>query len=131
MKAANLGRILGGLGLLLLLSSPFTLFVTSGSTALCVIKAVLGLVLVAVYFATNFQRLGQFASRRSSFFFGTSALMVLVALLGLGAVNYIAHARNQRWDLTELKVFTLSPQTVSVLQGLREPVRAIAFIAPQ
>ncbi|OJH38287.1 GldG family protein [Cystobacter ferrugineus] len=131
MKAANLGRILGGLGLLLLLSSPFTLFLTSGSTSLFVIKAVLGLGLVAVYFATNFKRLGQFASRRSSFFFGSSALTVLLALLGLGAVNYIAHARNKRWDLTEHKVFTLSPQTVSVLQSLREPVRAIAFLAPE
>ncbi|WNG18928.1 GldG family protein [Cystobacter fuscus] len=131
MKAANLGRILGGLGLLLLLSSPFTLFVTSGSTSLFVIKAVLGLVLVAVYFATNFKRLGQFASRRSSFFFGSSALLVLLALLGLGAVNSIAHVHNKRWDLTERKVFTLSPQTVSVLRSLREPVRAIAFLAPQ
>ncbi|HEX8536142.1 MAG TPA: hypothetical protein VF664_01670, partial [Cystobacter sp.] len=101
MKAANLGRILGGLGLLLLLSSPFTLFVTSGSLTLFVTKAVLGLLLVAVYLATNFKRLGQFASRRSSFFFGSSALMVLLAVLALGAVNYIAHARNQRWDLTE------------------------------
>jgi ABC-type uncharacterized transport system involved in gliding motility auxiliary subunit len=131
MKAANLGRILGGLGLLLLLSSPFTLFLTSGSTSLFVIKAVLGLGLVAVYFATNFKRLGQFASRRSSFFFGSSALLVLLTLLALGAINYIAHARNKRWDLTEHKVFTLSPQTVSVLQSLREPVRAIAFLAPE
>jgi ABC-type uncharacterized transport system involved in gliding motility auxiliary subunit len=57
--------------------------------------------------------------------------LVLLTLLALGAINYIAHARNKRWDLTEHKVFTLSPQTVSVLQSLREPVRAIAFIAPE
>ena len=106
LKVVNLGRILGGLGLLLLLSSPFTLFLTSGSTALFATKAVLGLGLVAVYFATNYARLGQFASRRSSFFFASTTLLVLVTLAGLVAINYIAHARNQRWDLTANKVFT-------------------------
>ena len=66
------GKILGALGLLLLLSSPFTLFFTSGSVALTAAKAVAGLVLLGVYFATNFKQFGQFATRRSSFFFGTT-----------------------------------------------------------
>jgi ABC-type uncharacterized transport system involved in gliding motility auxiliary subunit len=130
MKAANIGKILGALGLLLLLSSPFTLFLTSGSVALTATKAVVGAVLVGVYFATNFQQFGQFASKRSSFFFASASLMVALTLCGLVAINYIALKKNQRWDLTERKLFTLSPQTVSTLQGLREKVRAIAFIAP-
>ncbi|MET0400968.1 MAG: GldG family protein [Cystobacter sp.] len=130
LKVVNLGRILGGLGLLLLLSSPFTLFITSGSFALFATKALAGLAFLAVFFATNFRRLGQFGSKRSSFFFGSTALMLVLVLLALGAVNYIAYARNVRWDLTDRKIFTLSPQTVSTLQDLPEPVRAIAFLAP-
>jgi ABC-type uncharacterized transport system involved in gliding motility auxiliary subunit len=128
MKAANIGKILGGFGLLLLFSSPFTLFFTSGSFPIFATKVVAGLVLVGLYFATNFKQFGQFASRRSSFFFGTTSLMVLVTLGALVAVNYIAHKKNQRWDLTEQKIFTLSPQTRTTLQGLKEPVRAIGFI---
>ncbi|WP_257458139.1 GldG family protein [Archangium lipolyticum] len=130
MKAANIGKILGVFGLLLLLSSPFTLFLTSGSIAIAATKAVAGAIMVGLYFATNFKQFGQFASRRSSFFFGTTAVMVLMTLGALVAINYIAHKKNQRWDLTERKVFTLSPQTVSTLKSLKEPVRAIGFVQP-
>ncbi len=130
MKAANIGKILGAFGLLLLLSSPFTLFLTSGSLALTATKAVAGAVLLGLYFATNFKQFGQFASRRSSFFFASTALMVLVTLGALVAINYIVHKKNQRWDLTERKVFTLSPQTLTTLQGLKEKVRAIGFVPP-
>ncbi|MFL5356501.1 GldG family protein [Archangium sp.] len=128
MKAANIGKILGGFGLLLLFSSPFTLFFTSGSLAIAGTKVVAGLVLVGLYFATNFKQFGQFASRRSSFFFASTAGLVLVTLGALVAVNYIAHKKNTRWDLTEQKVFTLSPQTVAVLHGLAQPVHAIGLI---
>jgi ABC-type uncharacterized transport system involved in gliding motility auxiliary subunit len=128
MKAANLGKILGVFGLLLLFSSPFTLFFSSGSLAIVATKVVAGLVMVGLYFATHFKQFGQFASRRSSFFFATTSLMVVMTLGALVALNYIVHKKNQRWDLTERKIFTLSPQTVSTLKGLGSPVRAIGFI---
>ncbi len=128
MKAANLGKILGAFGLLLLLSSPFTLFVTSGSLLATAIKAVAALLLLGVYFATNFKQFGQFASRKSSFFFATTALTALVVLGGLVAVNYIAFKKNKRWDLTKEKIHTLAPQTTATLAGLKDKVRAIGFI---
>jgi ABC-type uncharacterized transport system involved in gliding motility auxiliary subunit len=128
MKAANIGKILGGFGLLLLFSSPFTLFFTSGSLAIIGTKVVAGLVLVGLYFATNFKQFGQFASKRSSFFVASTAATALVTLGALVALNYIAHKKNTRWDLTEQKIFTLSPQTVTTLKGLKQPVHAIGFI---
>jgi ABC-type uncharacterized transport system involved in gliding motility auxiliary subunit len=130
MKAANLGKILGAFGLLLLLSSPFTLFVTSGSGVATAIKAGAGLLLVGAYFATHFRQLGQFASRKSSFFFATTVLTVLVVLGGLVAVNYIVFKNNKRWDLTKEKIYTLAPQTTATLAGLKEKVRAIGFLPP-
>ncbi|QSQ24743.1 GldG family protein [Pyxidicoccus parkwayensis] len=130
MKASNLGKVLGAFGLLLLLSSPITLFITSGSLVASGVKAGLGLVLLGVYFATHFKQFGQFASRRSSFFFATTVLTALVALGGLVAVNYIAHKKNQRWDLTKEKLYTLAPQTTSTLAALPDKVRAIGFVPP-
>jgi hypothetical protein len=130
MRAANIGKVLGGFGLLLLLSSPLTLFFTSGSLAIFATKVVAGAVLVGLYVATNFKQFGQFASRRSSFFFASTSLMVVVTLCALVALNYIANKKNQRWDLTAGKLFTLSPQTVSMLAGLREPIHAIGFVPP-
>jgi len=130
MKASNLGKVLGAFGLLLLLSSPFTLFVTSGSLTASAVKAGLGLVLLGAYFATNFKQFGQFATRKSSFFFATTVLTSGVVLGGLVAVNYIAFKKNKRWDLTKEKIHTLAPQTTSTLAGLQDPVRAIGFIPP-
>lgn len=131
MRAIHLGKILGAFGLLLLLSSPITLFVTAGWGLLFAAKVALGLVLVGVYVATNFRQFSQFASRRSSFFFASSALLVLVTLVALVALNYIATQKAVRWDLTEQKVFTLSSQSVNVLHGLKEPIRAMAFLPPE
>ncbi|MDY7229804.1 GldG family protein [Hyalangium rubrum] len=128
MKTSHLGKILGAFGLLLLLSSPATLFFTSGSLVLTATKAVLGLALLAAYFATNFKQFGQFASRRSSFFFGTTVLLAVVTLCGLLTVNYIAFKKNKSWDLTKQKIFTLAPQTSATLTGLKDKVRAIGFL---
>jgi ABC-type uncharacterized transport system involved in gliding motility auxiliary subunit len=130
-KARSIGRLLGVFGLLLLLTSPFTLFVTAGSPPLFALKALLGALLLGVYFATNYRQFGQFASRRSSFFFLHSALLVLAALGALVALNVIAHQRNRRWDLTERKVFTLSPQTLETLAALTQPVHVTGFIPPE
>jgi ABC-type uncharacterized transport system involved in gliding motility auxiliary subunit len=130
MSTSTIGKILGALGLLLLLSSPFTLFLTSGSVALTAGKAVVGLALLGVYFATNLKQFSQLATRRSSFFFGTSALLAVVTLGALVGLNYLAFKQNKSWDLTEQKIFTLSQQTRSTLTGLKEKVRAIGFLPP-
>ncbi len=130
MGTSTAGKILGAIGLLLLLSSPATLFFTSGSVALTVTKAVSGLVLLGVYCATHFKQFGQFSTRRSSFYFATTVLLAVVTLGALVAINYIAFKKNQSWDLTKQKIFTLAPQTSSTLTGLKEKVRAIGFLPP-
>lgn len=128
MKPVIAGKILGGVGLVLLLSSPYTLFITTGSPWLAALKALGGVALIGVYFATNYGQIGQFASRRSSFFIASTALMAIVVIAGLAAVNYVAAKKNKSWDLTSKKIFTLAPQTVSTLHGLKDKVRAIGFV---
>jgi ABC-type uncharacterized transport system involved in gliding motility auxiliary subunit len=130
MNKATVGKILGALGLLLLLSSPFTLFITSGSLGLTAAKACGGLVLLGLYAATNFQQFGQFASRRSSLFVASTAAQVLGALAVLAGLNYLAFKANPTWDFTREQLFTLAPQTRTTLAGLQEPVRALAFLPP-
>lgn len=128
MRTPTLGKILGAFGLVALLSSPFTYFLTAHSLWLAGAKALLGVLLIGAYFATNVGELGQFASRKGTFFFVSSALMVAVVLAGLVAVNYIAAKKHKTWDLTRQKLFTLAPQTQSTLHGLEEKVTAIGFI---
>ncbi len=121
------GKISGGVGLVILLTSPFSLL-TSGSGAVAAGKAVLGAALIAAYFATHWGSLGRFASKRSTFFFGGSAALVLLTLAALVAVNYVAAKRNKTWDFTRKRIYSLSPQTVATLRGLKEPVHAIGFL---
>jgi gliding motility-associatede transport system auxiliary component len=60
--------------------------------------------------------------------YGAGATVTI--LLALGAVvfaNALSMRHNTRWDLTENRRNTLSPQTIQLLRGLKAPVQAIAF----
>lgn len=129
MNKATLGKVLGALGLVSLLSAPYTYFIT-GSGPLTGLKGLLGLLLIGVYFATNFRQLNQFASRRSTFYVASSLLLALGALAALGAVNYLAAKKHKSWDLTAKRIFTLAPQTRGALHALRAPVTAFVFLPP-
>jgi ABC-type uncharacterized transport system involved in gliding motility auxiliary subunit len=129
MSKATLGKVLGALGLVALLSAPYTYAIT-GSGPLTGVKGLVGLALIGAYFATNFGQLNQFATRRSTFYVASSALLALAVLLGLGAVNYIAAKKHRTWDLTAKKIFTLAPQTRSALHALKAPVTAFVFLPP-
>src|SRR5690348_5091256 len=59
--------------------------------------------------------------------YGTgAAVMALLALGIVVAANAISVRHNTRWDLTENKRNSVSPQTIQVLRTLKSPVSAIA-----
>ncbi len=129
-------KIAGGIGLVMLLTSPFTFLFTSGSKEATLIKAGLGLALIAFYIATHWKKLtgkekkagNMTEGGRSTFFYSSSIAMGLLLLVVLGAINFIVARRGQTWDLTTKKIYSLSPQTMNTLKDLKEPIKAIAFI---
>jgi len=51
-----------------------------------------------------------------------------LAFVGIVAViNFLGQANHKRFDLTEDKDYTLSPQTIQILQNLEKPVHIIGF----
>jgi hypothetical protein len=130
MTKQGYGKIAGALGLLFLLSSPYT-WILNQSALAAVTKAVVGTVLLAFYVLTHAGSLGQVASRKSSFFFASSAVLGFLVLAALVAVNVIAAKKDKSFDLTKNRIFTLAPQTQGVLRALTEPVRVVAFLPPQ
>ena len=59
---------------------------------------------------------------------GTISLASVVIVLAiLVAINYISSREHKRWDLTATSEFTLSPQTVKVLQSLDSPLKITVF----
>ncbi|WP_370450988.1 GldG family protein [Corallococcus sp. CA049B] len=130
MRATHVTRMLGPFGLLLLASSPFTLFLTSGSVALAAGKAVLGAAMLAAFVVMHRQELGRAGTRRTGRFLASSVLTTLAVLGVLVALNVLAFRENKRWDLTQERIFSLAPQTVQTLAGLKEKAHALALIPP-
>ncbi len=131
----TIGKISGGLGLLVLITSPFTLFSTSGSFLAAGIKAAVGAGLILFWLLTRPPRdaseelKGTMGSSARAGFFYSSSVMMIVALLGaLAAVNFIAAKRGKTWDLTNRQIHSLAPQSAQALKALKQPVKVLAFL---
>ena len=125
MPRKYLGRIVGLLGLVLLLSSPLTYAI--GASAVALGKVVLAALCFGFYAATNVGDLGKTATSRGTFFVGVSALSTAVVVALLVSANFIVAKNPKTWDLTKNKIHTLSPDTEKTLQGLKSDVMVTAF----
>ena len=86
-----------------------------------------GLALVMVYIVSQWKDIAEFYKGRSARY-GTLAIVSVLVFAGiLGAVNYIASRQNKRWDFTANQVYSLSEQTIKVIQNLDAPVKMTVF----
>jgi hypothetical protein len=126
MNRTIASRVLGVLGLVLLLSSGVT--VLFGNAQLVAGKAVLGLAAIGAGFALGeaggVRRFFTGRAAHYGFFTAVSALLV-VALLGVA--NWAAYKRPRTWDLTRNRIFTLQDDTVRTLAALKDDVQVLAF----
>ena len=93
--------------------------------------AVIGLVLILLYLATQWREIARSFEQRNTRLGTIAATSVLVVLGILVAVNYLSSRRNYRWDLTANRQFSLSDQTLQILQRLDSPVQALVFDRPE
>lgn len=97
--------------------------------ALVVVVAVAAGLLLLVLVA-SWERVWRALTGRRALY-GANTLVMVAAFLGIVVVaNVIAARYPVRLDLTAERRFTLSPQTVQVLQGLQTPVEVIGFFTP-
>jgi ABC-type uncharacterized transport system involved in gliding motility auxiliary subunit len=112
-----------GVVILLLGAAAVTLFIPwliRFRVALLIAAAVLFVVTVALSGADGD------SSRALSI--GASAALLIVIALGVAVLaNAVSLRYNARWDLTENKRHSLSPQTVKLLKALKSPVEVIGF----
>ncbi len=63
--------------------------------------------------------------------FGYNVVLYTVVFVGLLVVaNVFSTMHDQRWDLTEQGVYSLSEKSVKVLEGLKAPIRIVAVDNP-
>jgi ABC-type uncharacterized transport system involved in gliding motility auxiliary subunit len=86
-----------------------------------------GLALVVLYTVSQWREIAAHFRQRNARYGAVAGVGVLVVLGILIAVNYLANRRNTRWDLTANKQYTLSEQTVKLLQGLNSPMKFYVF----
>ncbi len=112
----TLGKVLGGIGAVLLLTAPFTWYVLRAApyaTLYAGIKVGLGLAMIAFWIVRGREP----GDQRAFFYYVTSGMIALiVVVLGFGA-NYIADKRLKTYDWTTKKINSLAPQTEADAEG--------------
>ncbi len=86
-----------------------------------------GLALVVLYTLGQWRSIVEWFGGRNARYGTLAGVSVIVGLGILVAVNYVSNRQNKRWDLTSNRQYTLSDQTVKLLQDLKAPVKFLVF----
>lgn len=120
---------ISGISGLVLTAFGLVAFLFTGDAAdlYVLIHLALGVLCLLVYLVTQG---GQFIASlgRRSTRYGLHATLYSLILIGvLVLVNFLSARHHHRWDLTEEKVFSLSPQTIKVLGHLTQDLEIYGF----
>ena len=136
-RFAPLGLLLSGLALLTILGAlvlrafvSVDLYTPPDSELLnriLIVASSIFIVGFAIYALLDPERVRKFLTGRQAQY-GSNSAILFIAFVGiLVAVNMLAEQYPKRWDVTEDRQRTLSPETIQALQTLPEPVYATAF----
>ncbi len=119
--------IVGWLGTALVFAAVAVRFLRPEWDQYAVYAAWAGLACVLAYTLGQWREIATFFGRRQARYGALASASVLIVLGILVAVNYLSNRQNKRWDLTENQQFSLSDQTVQLLQKLDAPVKFLVF----
>ncbi|MBA3269423.1 MAG: Gldg family protein [Acidobacteria bacterium] len=86
-----------------------------------------GLACILAYMLGQWRDVVSFYGTRQARYGTVSVVGILVAIGIFIAVNYLGTRQTKRWDLTENQAFSLSEQSVKILQGLDAPVQFTVY----
>src|SRR5262245_41945748 len=119
----NILNIVGWIGTALVIAAVAILLVHAEWRQYAVYAAWGGLACVVLYTLGQWREIADYFRRRNARYGAIASVSVLIFLGVLVAVNYLSYRQNKRWDLTKNQQFTLSDQTVKLLQNLDAPVK--------
>jgi gliding motility-associatede transport system auxiliary component len=124
--------ILGLIGVILLLFAAVAAFLTRGRGPFDLLyigtHAVVGLFAIIAYLSAGLENVRRFVGERSTKYGANTIVSSLLFIVILVALNYILARNHHRFDLTEQHVFSLSPQSVSVVKNLKNELDIQAFV---
>jgi ABC-type uncharacterized transport system involved in gliding motility auxiliary subunit len=128
----KLGRVLGIVGFVSLLSVPLTLFLWDWEfTWTAFAKLLFGIAAISFWLGTNFTKVRETFQGRSTFYGGFAALFIVMALVAVVIVNYVFHKHPYWIDMTKEKIFSLSDHSRKAVLALEEDTRVTAFYGPR
>lgn len=86
-----------------------------------------GLVCILLYMIGQWRDVVSFYGTRQARYGTVSIVGILVAVGIFAAVNYLGTRQSKRWDLTENQAYSLSEQSIKILQGLDAPVNFTVY----
>ena len=86
-----------------------------------------GAALILAHLLLRWDEISRRVGRRQMKYGANTAVLVLVVVVILGALNYLVSRHTKRWDLTKNQRYSLSDQTKKVLGGLKEDVKVTYF----
>src|SRR5579883_187934 len=120
----------GILGLVLLIFGLIGYALTSGGFARLYIfvNLIVGGFAVIGWLAASWSDLGSIAGQRRTRYGANAAVYSVGFVLLLVAANFLASRYHRQFDLTAQKVFSLSPQSVTVVKQLKKPLKLYGFV---
>ena len=116
---------------ILVLVSLFSFYLKRDFGLLSITTLVAGLLIGLLFFLRFYEEVVKKITKRK-IRYGINSVIITVVVLGIVVVVYLVLIdRNKRFDLTQVKRFTLSDQTTKVLEKLEGPVDAYAFYSKQ
>ena len=120
---------LAGLGLLLIGAGlGYYLIFNAFDTPMRLLLAA-GILLIGVAVAIEPEAVWGKMTTRSALLGGNTLALAAIFLGILALINVLGSRRHERWDLTSNKQFTLSDETVKVVQQIQQPVQVTAFFS--
>jgi ABC-type uncharacterized transport system involved in gliding motility auxiliary subunit len=99
------------------LGDPFVLF-----------NLVLGAAGIVTSLALGFQDFQTLLGQRSTRYGAGAAIYSVLFVALLAGANYLSWRHHHRWDVTEAGVYTLAPQSKSIVAALKQDLRMTAFV---
>ena len=116
---------------ILILVSLFSFYLKGDFGLLSIVTLTAGLLIGLLFFLRFYEDVVKKITKRK-IRYGINSVVVTVVVLGIVVIVYLVLMdRNKRFDLTQVKRFTLSDQTTKVLDSLEGPVYAYAFYSKQ
>jgi ABC-type uncharacterized transport system involved in gliding motility auxiliary subunit len=120
----------GIIGIIFLLFATFGYVLTAGGFARLFsgVNLLAGIIAVVGWLVSSRGSIGTMAGARSTRY-GTNAAVYSLAFIGvLVAVNYLSGRYHRQFDLTAQNAFSLSPQSITVIKELKQPVKLYGFV---